>query len=116
VLLSDYGKGGLAPHRAMIELAPPGRPVLVDPKGDDYSRYAGATLVTPNRAELRGVVGRWASEAASSSLPRRLRTRLGAGDPADAQRGRDDALHDGPSWTVPAQARRCTTSAAPGDR
>jgi rfaE bifunctional protein kinase chain/domain len=40
-----------------------GRPVLVDPKGDDYARYRGATLVTPNRAELREVVGSWKNEA-----------------------------------------------------
>jgi bifunctional ADP-heptose synthase (sugar kinase/adenylyltransferase) len=36
--------------------------VLVDPKGDDFSKYAGATVVTPNRAELRSVVGRWHDE------------------------------------------------------
>ena len=40
-------------------LTPVVPPVLVDPKGDDYTRYAGATLLTPNRAELREVVGRW---------------------------------------------------------
>ena len=34
-----------------------GKPVLVDPKGDDWERYRGATLITPNRAELREVVG-----------------------------------------------------------
>jgi rfaE bifunctional protein kinase chain/domain len=39
-----------------------GKPVLVDPKGDDWDRYRGATLITPNRAELREVVGRWSSE------------------------------------------------------
>ena len=64
VVLSDYGKGGLAHIERMIALArAAGKPVLVDPKGDDYARYAGATLLTPNRAELREVVGRWRSEA-----------------------------------------------------
>jgi len=64
VILSDYGKGGLTHIERMIALArAAGRPVLVDPKGDDYSRYHGATLVTPNRAELREVVGTWKDEA-----------------------------------------------------
>jgi rfaE bifunctional protein kinase chain/domain len=37
--------------------------VLIDPKGSDYSRYAGATVITPNRAELQQVIGRWHDEA-----------------------------------------------------
>ncbi|WP_323071849.1 D-glycero-beta-D-manno-heptose-7-phosphate kinase [Mycetohabitans endofungorum] len=64
VLLSDYAKGGLTHVRRMIEAAQAaGKPVLVDPKGDDWERYRGATLITPNRAELIEVVGRWKSEA-----------------------------------------------------
>jgi rfaE bifunctional protein kinase chain/domain len=63
VILSDYGKGGLTHIGEMIRLArAAGRPVLVDPKGEDYARYAGATLLTPNRAELRQVIGRWKDE------------------------------------------------------
>ena len=63
VILSDYGKGGLAHIAEMIRLArAAGKRVLVDPKGDDFARYAGATVVTPNRAELRAVVGRWQDE------------------------------------------------------
>src|SRR5690606_25614287 len=58
VILSDYGKGGLIHIERMIRLARErGRIVLIDPKGDDYSRYSGATGITPNRAELREVVG-----------------------------------------------------------
>jgi rfaE bifunctional protein kinase chain/domain len=64
VLFSDYGKGGLTHIPRMIELARRlGKPVLIDPKGSDYSRYAGATVITPNRAELAQVVGAWATEA-----------------------------------------------------
>jgi rfaE bifunctional protein kinase chain/domain len=64
VLFSDYGKGGLTHIPRMVELARrAGKPVLVDPKGSDYSRYAGATVVTPNRAELAQVIGAWGSEA-----------------------------------------------------
>ncbi len=63
VVLSDYGKGGLAHIARMIELARAQRRiVLVDPKGDDYSKYRGATMVTPNRTELREVVGRWKND------------------------------------------------------
>jgi len=64
VLFSDYGKGGLTHIPRMIELArAAGKPVLIDPKGSDYSRYAGATVITPNRAELAQVIGTWNSEA-----------------------------------------------------
>lgn len=64
VIFSDYGKGGLTHIAEMIERArAAGKPVLVDPKGADYSRYAGATVVTPNRAELAQVIGPWTSEA-----------------------------------------------------
>jgi rfaE bifunctional protein kinase chain/domain len=78
VILSDYGKGGLTHITEMIRLArAAGKPVLVDPKGDDYARYAGATLLTPNRAELREVVGRWQNDAELESKAQRLRTELG---------------------------------------
>ena len=60
VVFSDYGKGGLTHIGEMIALArAAGKIVLVDPKGDDYSIYAGATVITPNRSEMREVVGRW---------------------------------------------------------
>jgi D-glycero-beta-D-manno-heptose-7-phosphate kinase len=63
ILLSDYAKGGLTHVTKMIAKArASGKPVLVDPKGDDWERYRGASLITPNRAELREVVGQWKSE------------------------------------------------------
>jgi rfaE bifunctional protein kinase chain/domain len=78
VVLSDYGKGGLAHIAEMIRLArAAGKPVLVDPKGEDYARYAGATLLTPNRSELRQVVGRWTSEEDLAVRAQRLRQELG---------------------------------------
>jgi rfaE bifunctional protein kinase chain/domain len=77
VVLSDYGKGGLAHIARMIALARRfKKPVLVDPKGDDFSRYAGATLITPNRGEFRAVVGKWGDEADFTARARRLRSRL----------------------------------------
>ena len=64
VVFSDYGKGGLKHIAEMIRLArAAGKIVLVDPKGDDYSIYAGATVMTPNRSEMREVVGRWKDDA-----------------------------------------------------
>ena len=78
VILSDYGKGGLAHIARMIRLArAAGKTVLVDPKGDDYARYRGAHVMTPNRAELREVVGRWRSEPDLERRAQALRRRLG---------------------------------------
>ena len=78
VILSDYGKGGLTHIAEMIRLArAAGKPVLVDPKGDDYTKYAGATVITPNRSELRDVVGRWSSEAELAAKAQKLRAELG---------------------------------------
>jgi len=74
VLFSDYGKGGLTHIPRMIELARgAGKPVLVDPKGDDYGRYAGATVITPNRAELAQVIGAWKTEQQLEERTQRLR-------------------------------------------
>jgi rfaE bifunctional protein kinase chain/domain len=78
IILSDYGKGGLTHISSMIEVArAKGKIVLVDPKGDDYSRYRGATVVTPNRSELRAVVGRWNSEDELTAKAQALREKLG---------------------------------------
>jgi rfaE bifunctional protein kinase chain/domain len=77
VLLSDYGKGGLAHVATMIrEGRRAGKRVLVDPKGDDYSRYRGASLVTPNLKELEEVVGRWKDERDLAARAQALRARL----------------------------------------
>ncbi len=77
VILSDYGKGGLAHIELMIRLAKEaGKPVLVDPKGDDYARYKGATLLTPNRSEFREVAGSWKSEDELSEKAHNLRREL----------------------------------------
>ena len=78
VLFSDYGKGGLAHISAMIAKARAmGKPVLIDPKGSDYSRYQGATVITPNRAELQEVVGAWQSEEQLLAKAQGLRSQLG---------------------------------------
>lgn len=74
VVLSDYNKGSLARAQEIIQAArQAGKPVLVDPKGRDWERYRGATLIKPNRAELDAVLG-WAGDAAAIGM---LRDRLG---------------------------------------
>ena len=78
VILSDYGKGGLTHIADMIVAAREAKvKILVDPKGDDYARYAGATMLTPNRGELREVVGKWSSEADLRTRTEALRVKLG---------------------------------------
>jgi rfaE bifunctional protein kinase chain/domain len=77
VILSDYGKGGLKHIGQMIGLArAAGKPVLVDPKGEDYERYRGATLLTPNRGEFRQVAGGWQDEAELARKAQALRASL----------------------------------------
>jgi len=64
VVLSDYGKGALTDVRTMIDLCrKAGVPVLVDPKGRDFEKYRGATLLTPNQGEFEAVAGYCASDA-----------------------------------------------------
>ncbi len=78
VILSDYGKGGLKHIERMIEAArAAGKSVLVDPKGDDYSRYKGATLLTPNKSEFREVAGRWKNEDDLTERAQKMRSDLG---------------------------------------
>ena len=77
VLFSDYGKGGLTHVADMIAAArAAGKTVLIDPKGSDYSRYSGATVITPNRAELQQVIGRWRDEASLLEKAQNLRQAL----------------------------------------
>jgi D-beta-D-heptose 7-phosphate kinase/D-beta-D-heptose 1-phosphate adenosyltransferase len=64
VVLSDYGKGALTDVRKMIELCrEAGVPVLVDPKGRDFEKYRGATLLTPNQGEFEAVAGHCETDA-----------------------------------------------------
>ncbi|WP_114653752.1 D-glycero-beta-D-manno-heptose-7-phosphate kinase [Polynucleobacter necessarius] len=77
VILSDYGKGALGQVALMIEQARAQKKmILVDPKGDDYAKYRGATVLTPNRSELRQVVGQWASEEDLTKRAQDLRKSL----------------------------------------
>ena len=117
VLLSDYGKGGLTHVGRMVELARQhGKRVLVDPKGRDYSRYRGATLITPNRAEFALVAGEPGDEADLARRAQALRAQLEldallvtrAEDGMSLFRA-DGALH------VPAQAKEVFDVSGAGD-
>jgi rfaE bifunctional protein kinase chain/domain len=77
VILSDYGKGGLTHVTKMIDAAKRhGKRILIDPKGDDYSKYRGATLLTPNRSEFREVMGKWRDDADLAQRAEKLRDDL----------------------------------------
>ena len=106
LVLSDYGKGGLSHISTMI----------VDPKGDDYSRYHGATVITPNRAELRQVVGTWTSEASLIERAQNLRQALEL-DYLLLTRSEEGMTLFGPQGqlTVPAQAREVYDVSGAGD-
>ena len=117
VILSDYGKGGLTHIVKMIAMARAARKlVLVDPKGEDYSRYRGASIITPNRAELREVTGSWATEAEltrkANALVRSLRV-----EALLLTRSEDGMTLYRPSGRmhVPAQAREVYDVSGAGD-
>jgi rfaE bifunctional protein kinase chain/domain len=77
IVLSDYAKGSLVNVTDMIAAArAENKVVMVDPKGDDFSRYAGATVLTPNKGELKRIVGSWNSEEQLTAKAQNLRTEL----------------------------------------
>ena len=78
IILSDYAKGSLVNVADMIKSArSAGKIVMVDPKGDDFSRYFGASVLTPNKAELRRIVGSWNNEAQLTTKAQNMRRELG---------------------------------------
>jgi D-glycero-beta-D-manno-heptose-7-phosphate kinase len=117
ILFSDYGKGGLAHIPAMIEAARAAKkPVLIDPKGSDYSRYRGASVITPNRAELQDVIGRWSSEADLNARAHQLRTDLGLDGLLLTRSEEGMTLFDAQGeFTVKAQAREVFDVTGAGD-
>jgi rfaE bifunctional protein kinase chain/domain len=119
VLFSDYGKGGLEHIPRMIELArAAGKPVLVDPKGSDYSRYRGASVITPNRAELMQVVGNWSDEAELAKKAEGVRAQFGLAGLLVTRSEEGMSLFEGPGTEplhVPAQAREVFDVTGAGD-
>ena len=116
-ILSDYGKGGLAHIATMIERArAAGIPVLVDPKGDEWEKYRGATLMTPNRNEFRAVVGRWRDAAEMTAKAQALRRSLDLAALLVTRSEEGMSLYtDAGALTVPAVAREVYDVSGAGD-
>ncbi len=117
VVLSDYGKGVLARIPELVAMArAAGRIVIADPKGDDYSRYAGVSVLTPNRGELRQVVGTWRDEADLAGRAQALRRRLDIGHLllTRSEEGMTLFSEDG-AHHVPARAREVYDVSGAGD-
>ncbi len=77
IIFSDYAKGGLVNVAEMIATARKlGKRILVDPKGDDFARYAGASILTPNKSEMVRIVGQWKNEEDLTARAQKLRTDL----------------------------------------
>jgi rfaE bifunctional protein kinase chain/domain len=118
MVLSDYGKGGLAQVDRMLAIArEAGKPVVVDPKGEDFDRYRGASILTPNRAELRAVVGSWQGEEDLAAKAHALRERLelDALLVTRSEEGMSLFSRDGSSRHVAARAREVYDVSGAGD-
>ena len=117
LVLSDYGKGGLAHIATMIgDARAAGKPVLVDPKGDEWDRYRGATVITPNRTEFRQVVGRWRDEADLSRRAQELRRRLDVDALLLTRSEEGMSLYsEAGTLTIPARAREVFDVSGAGD-
>ncbi len=118
VVLSDYGKGTLLQVDRLIDAArQAGKPVIVDPKTDDFSRYRGASIISPNLAELECVVGSCADEAVLVSKSNRLIEQLGI-DALLVTRGEHGMTlleKNAPEVHFPAQAREVFDVTGAGD-
>lgn len=118
VILSDYGKGTLSRVEELVSrCASAARRVLVDPKGTEFQRYRGATVLTPNRHEFEAVVGPWTSDSDFEARGAALRAEL-ALDALLVTRGAKGmtlfAVDEGPV-TLPAEAREVFDVTGAGD-
>jgi D-beta-D-heptose 7-phosphate kinase/D-beta-D-heptose 1-phosphate adenosyltransferase len=118
VVLSDYGKGTLTDVAGLIAAArEAGKPVLVDPKAPDFSRYRGASVVTPNLAEFELAVGPCADEQALRESGRSLLARYGIGAllVTRGEQGMTLLRRDEAALHLPAEAREVFDVTGAGD-
>lgn len=118
LLLSDYDKGTLSEVQALIQVAKAENvPVLVDPKGTDFSRYRGATLITPNLSEFEAVVGPCKTEAEIVSKGQALLKELNltAMLVTRSEQGMTLLRHDHEEFHLPTQAREVYDVTGAGD-
>lgn len=119
VILSDYGKGVLLGGFAQTVIAAArkaNKPVVVDPKGTDYSRYAGATVITPNRSELAEATGMPVdSDAAIVAAAESLRQRIGVDAVLVTRSGEGMTLLGAEAVHLPAETREVADVTGAGD-
>lgn len=118
LVLSDYGKGALQNPVALIQAARErGISVLADPKGSDFSRYQGATLITPNMGEFEAVVGPCDSESAivEKGLALLKELNLDALLVTRGEHGMTLLREDRPAFHLPARAREVFDVTGAGD-
>jgi len=118
VVLSDYAKGTLNQVEEIIRLCrEAGKPVLVDPKGQDLNRYSGATLLTPNLSEFEAVVGPCDSEDTLLAKGEALRESLNVAAllVTRSERGMTLFHKDGSPISLPAKAREVYDVTGAGD-
>jgi D-beta-D-heptose 7-phosphate kinase/D-beta-D-heptose 1-phosphate adenosyltransferase len=121
LVLSDYGKGVLTPEvcaAAIALAAEAGVPCLVDPKGCDYARYAGADILTPNAAELAEVTAMpVAADAEAEAAARVLLARHSVGCvlATRSEKGMMLVRRDGPAVLASATAREVFDVSGAGD-
>lgn len=120
IVLSDYNKGALTATvvRTIIEHARAiGRPVIVDPKRTDWSLYEGATVITPNRAELRKATGvACDTDAEVEAAARSLSAKLGASILVTrSERGMTLVAAQGSVLHIPTHAREVFDVSGAGD-
>lgn len=118
LVLSDYAKGTLASTQDLIQAArDAGIPVVVDPKGSDFSKYSGATVLTPNLAEFEAVVGICADEDELVIRAQQLRERLHLDALLITRGEKGMTLLQGsrPAMHLPAQAREVYDVTGAGD-
>jgi len=118
VILSDYGKGTLVDVAACIQLArQANKPVLIDPKGTDWSPYRGATLLTPNLSEFEAVVGPCADDAELEAKAEALRAELDLSAllVTRSERGMTLIQPDAPPLHLPTFAREVFDVTGAGD-
>lgn len=117
VVFSDYGKGALANVERLIGMAKQaGKPVLVDPKGVDYSRYRGADCVKPNLNEMKEISGGWTTEAQLESKVEAVMSCYGLGSVLLTRAADGMTLYgEGRVEHIPAEAREVFDVSGAGD-
>ena len=117
LVLSDYAKGTLSDPQALIALAKEyDVPVVIDPKGTDFSAYKGATLITPNMSEFAAVSGEHESEAHLAKLAQAQRHELNL-EALLLTRSEEgmSLFSDGPDYHLPAKAKEVYDVTGAGD-